>query len=213
MRKEDYIKKYGIEGWEHHLAISREWNKKNKQKHINATIECRRKKPEYYKAKSDENNIKYAELKKQWKQKHSIKDNYKNRPILKHLKTTLTRKFKKYCCDALCQIENYYIALQDNFEGWCIHHRLELHPDGSVRYTANSLKKLNLYYNRPFNELIFLRNDEHSSIHTKNVLFDGISKRKSKYVDTSLITVNSSDNIKEYLRQYNHLRWKEEKHG
>lgn len=205
MNKEEYIKRYGIEGWEHHLVISREWNKRNKERHKNSTLECRRKNPEYYKVKSDENNIKYSELKKRWRQEHSIKINYKNRPILKYLKNTITRKFKKYCCDALCQVENYYIALQDNFKGWCIHHRLELHPDGSVRYTSKSLKELDLYYNRPFTELIFLRNGEHTRLHKLN------SKYGSKYIDTNEITVNSVDNNKEYLRQYNHLRWEKEK--
>lgn len=166
MNKQEYIDKYGEDAWEHHLAISREWTKKNKQKHIDATIKCRKQKPEYYKTKSDENNIKYAELKKNWTKEHRIQINAKYRPTLKKLKTTITRKFKKYCCDGLCQIENYYIALQDNFEGWCIHHRLELHPDYSIRFKADSLKKLDLYYNRPASELIFLKNSEHTRIHT-----------------------------------------------
>lgn len=167
MTKTEYIKKYGIEAWEHHLAISREWTKKNKQKHIDATIKCRNQKPEYYKAKSDENNIKYAELKRKWAKEHRIQTNAKYRPELKHKhKKTISGKFKKYCCDALCQVENYYIALQDNFEGWCIHHRLELHPDRSLRFTKKSLQDLNLYYNRPANELIFLTNSEHTIIHS-----------------------------------------------
>ena len=75
-------------------------------------------------------------------------------------------KFKKYCSDALCKIENYYIALEDDFNGWCIHHRLELHPDYSIRYKADSLKKLDLYYNRPARELIFLPHAEHTRIHS-----------------------------------------------
>lgn len=36
MRKEDYIKRYGEAAWEHHLIVSREWIKKNKQKTVNS---------------------------------------------------------------------------------------------------------------------------------------------------------------------------------
>lgn len=64
-------------------------------------------------------------------------------------------------------IENYELAKSDNFEGWCIHHRLELHPDGSVRYTCRSLIKLDLYFNRPATELIYMRIANHSLLHNK----------------------------------------------
>lgn len=200
MTKEEFIQKRGIEAWERHLEVSRLWTSKNKERHVQATRTCRKKKPEYYKRKSDMDNIKYADLKSKWKKEHSIKLNAKYRPELKHNRATITGKFKKYCNDAICLIENYYIALQDNFKGWCIHHRLELHPDYSVRFTSVSLKKLNLYYNRPARELIFLRTEEHSSMHHLN------RKRGSKYVDTNKISVNSLT-PKEYHRQYSKLRW------
>ena len=205
MKKDEFIAKYGEEAWEHHLIVSREWIKKNKQKHVDATIKCRKQKPEYYKKCSDENNVKYAELKKNWSKEHRIQINAKYRPELKrkHNKT-ISGKFKKYCSDALCKIENYYIALEDDFNGWCIHHRLELHPDNSIRYTQKSLKELNLYFNRPANELIFLRNEEHTKLHHLN------SKHGSKYIDTNEITVNSVDNRKEYLHQYNQIRWRKQ---
>lgn len=62
-------------------------------------------------------------------------------------------------------IENYELAKADNFKGWDCHHRLELHPDGSLRYTRQSLKDLDLYFNRPASELIFLTHSEHARIH------------------------------------------------
>lgn len=206
MKKDEYIAKYGEDAWQRHLAVSREWNKNNKQKHIDATRNCRKQKPEYYKKVSDMNNIKYAELKRKWKEEHRIKINSKYRPELKRNCQTITSKFRKYCNDAICLIENYYIALQDNFKGWDCHHRLELHPDGSVRFTHYSLKKLNLYYNRPASELIFLRSEEHTRLHHLN------KKHGSKYIDTNQITVKPQQNLKEYMRQYNMLR-KENKNG
>ena len=64
-------------------------------------------------------------------------------------------------------IENYELAVKDNFKGWEIHHRLELHPDGTVRFSRHSLIKLNLYYNRPSSELIWLTSSEHRRMHSK----------------------------------------------
>ena len=63
-------------------------------------------------------------------------------------------------------IENYDKAKADNFRGWDCHHRLELHPDCSLRFTRKSLQVLDLYYNRPANELIFLTRSEHAKLHS-----------------------------------------------
>ena len=65
-------------------------------------------------------------------------------------------------------IENYEKAKADNFIGWDCHHRLELHPDGSLRFTRQSLKNLGLYLNRPASELIFLSHSEHAKLHGKS---------------------------------------------
>ena len=67
--------------------------------------------------------------------------------------------FEKYCKDYK-NIENYERAKADNFICWCCHHRLETHnSDGKIREVdilAAELKALNMYYNRPASELIFL---------------------------------------------------------
>lgn len=63
------------------------------------------------------------------------------------------------------QIENYELAKADDFKGWVIHHRIELHSDCSLRYSVESLIKLDLYYNRPPNELIWLKRNEHARMH------------------------------------------------
>ena len=76
--------------------------------------------------------------------------------------------FKYYCKDYQ-NIENYEKALADNFKNWEVHHRLETHTsDGERRLvdiTADELKALDMYYNRPADELIFLTIYEHSSLH------------------------------------------------
>lgn len=75
-----------------------------------------------------------------------------------------------YCIsEEIEQIENYKLAKKDNFDGWHIHHRLETHnSDGEkrlVNLSKDELIALEMYYNRPANELIFLTASEHRKIH------------------------------------------------
>ena len=76
--------------------------------------------------------------------------------------------YKQYCKD-FENIENYEKAKADNFVGWDCHHRLETHnSDGERRLvdiTRRELLALDMYYNRPSSELIFLARSEHKSLH------------------------------------------------
>ena len=74
------------------------------------------------------------------------------------------RNLKSYCSEQLELIDNYQQAKADDFEGWCIHHRLEIQPDGT-RVSAQELKDNGLYYDRPANELVFVRKPEHHRLH------------------------------------------------
>lgn len=78
----------------------------------------------------------------------------------------LTR-VKSYCRDDISKIENYELAKADNFVGWECHHRNELTVNGEFAHTAAELKQMNMYYNRPYFELIFLRRTEHCKLHTR----------------------------------------------
>ena len=70
-------------------------------------------------------------------------------------------------------MENYTLALADNFRGWQRHHRLETHnSDGEKRLVEISpaeLKALGMYYNRPAKELIWVTNAEHINLHRQVV--------------------------------------------
>ena len=80
---------------------------------------------------------------------------------------------KSYCSESLELVENYQQAKADNFAGWCIHHRLEIQPDGT-RMSRQELKDKDLYYGRPASELIFMRRPEHKRLHwIGNKLFFG----------------------------------------
>ena len=71
-------------------------------------------------------------------------------------------------------VENYDKAASDKTQKWDLHHRLETHfSDGSERpsnafLSRNELIALDMYYNRPPEELIFLSRSEHNRLHSKN---------------------------------------------
>lgn len=74
-------------------------------------------------------------------------------------------------CENYKSIENYDKAIADDSQTWICHHRLETHnSDGKPRMAALSsaeLKALDMYFNRPPEELIFVTKSEHAKIHGK----------------------------------------------
>ena len=93
----------------------------------------------------------------------------------------MSHNFERYCKDYK-NIENYDKAKADNFIGWCCHHRLETWTsDGERRLVDIStaeLKALNMYYNRPSSELIFMKHGEHSILHKKGRYLSEEHKKK-----------------------------------
>ena len=75
---------------------------------------------------------------------------------------TQKRSTWNYCAEDLSKIENYNEAIKDNLRGWQIHHKLETRGFG---YTKKELIALGLYYNRPAEELVFLKQSEHLKLH------------------------------------------------
>lgn len=90
----------------------------------------------------------------------------------------------KNLCKTAELIENYEKAAADNFNGWDCHHRLETHfSDGTPRpkkaqLSAKELKALDMYFDRPPEELIFLTHGEHSSLHNSKRILTNITKEK-----------------------------------
>lgn len=91
----------------------------------------------------------------------------------------MTYTQQQYCKDDISKIENYELAKADNFKGWHIHHRLELTLDGEFAHTPEDLKRMGMYYNRPYFELIFLTKSEHQRIHAQNRSNSTLNKMKS----------------------------------
>ena len=95
---------------------------------------------------------------------------------------------KKFCCEDLSLIENYYKAIADATQTWHCHHRGEVLPCG--RFSVSDLKKFGLYFNRPASELIFLTHSEHRSLHLKGV---PLSEDHKKAISDSLKGVHRPD--------------------
>lgn len=74
---------------------------------------------------------------------------------------------KWFCRDDISKIENYDKAIADPTQTWHCHHRLELTLDGEFALTPEQLKIHDMYYHRPYYELIFLTPAEHIRIHHK----------------------------------------------
>lgn len=75
---------------------------------------------------------------------------------------------QKYCKDDISKIENYDKAFADPAQTWVIHHRLEMTLDGEFAHTPEDLKRMDMYYNRPYFELIFLTKAEHRRLHMED---------------------------------------------
>ena len=93
----------------------------------------------------------------------------------------MKHNFKYYCKDYK-NIENYEKAKADNFKGWCIHHRLQTWTSEGERravdITAAELQALGMYWNRPPEELIFLTESEHTTLHNKGHKHSEETKKK-----------------------------------
>lgn len=79
----------------------------------------------------------------------------------------------KYClCRTPELIENYERAIADTTQTWECHHRLETHnSDGERRLvdiSRDELIALDMYYDRPPEELIFMTRLEHIRLHNPN---------------------------------------------
>lgn len=90
------------------------------------------------------------------------------------------KSIKRYCCEDISLIENYEIAVNDKSNKYVLHHK------NGLIIPYYKLKELDLYYNRPAVELIFLTQFEHKQIHalyrsteTRNKISNALKGRKS----------------------------------
>ena len=72
---------------------------------------------------------------------------------------------KRYCSEEISLIENYQEAISDQTRTWEIHHRRECDENGRTLFTCKQLVEMNLYFNRPAEELIFVTKSMHMKLH------------------------------------------------
>lgn len=72
---------------------------------------------------------------------------------------------KCFCSEDISLIENYQAAIADKEKMWDIHHRRECDEEGRTLLTKKQLIEMNLYFNRPADELIFVTRSTHLKIH------------------------------------------------
>ena len=94
----------------------------------------------------------------------------------------MKRNYYKCYCENYQDIENYEAAKADNFKGWQCHHRLETHNSDGERRLVDITKKeliaLDMYFNRPAKELIFIRTVEHRRLHREGHSHSEDTKQK-----------------------------------
>lgn len=80
----------------------------------------------------------------------------------------LRRSALRFCKDSIEKIPGYLDAVNSS-EPYDLHHVLELTMDGAIARTVDELKRMGMYFKRPYFELIFLPKREHSRIHNMGV--------------------------------------------
>lgn len=152
MNKIEFIERYGEEAYRKHLEQQKQYYQQNKE-------EVKEQKKQHYQQHREEKK-QYYQQNKEEKREHYKQYQRKHNQMFAYC---ITEEWE--------QIENYELAKESNFKGWHIHHRLETHnSDGEkrlVNISREELIALDMYYNRPASELIFLTASEHIKLHRK----------------------------------------------
>lgn len=156
MTKAEIIERYGIEEYQRRLNQARNHQKsKDFIEKRNIRMKKRYAEDEDYRLKVNKRNREYNKL-------------HYNKEISS--KRTVMWNRNKYVKDGRIDlIENYELAKSDNFVGWDIHHRLELTINDEYAHSKDELIRLNMYYDRPYFELIWLPGSVHQTLHMKAI--------------------------------------------
>lgn len=131
---------------------------------------------------------------------------------------------KRVCKDDPSLIENYDKAINDDTQMWVLHHRLELTLDGEYAHSKEELIRLDMYYHRPYYELIFLTKSDHQILHahdkyrktlSRSQLGHIVSNETCKKISSAQIGKKLSDEHKEKLSKAHKgkIPWNKGKRG
>lgn len=108
-------------------------------------------------------------------------------------------KAKYYCCEDISLIENYDEAIKSS-EKWECHHKLGLNK------SKQELIDMDLYYERPASELIFIKQSEHRALHNSILKSGNIHWNKGK------IGIYSEETKKSMGVKKGNVPWNKDKH-
>ena len=187
MTKKEIIEKYGEEEYRKYIEEKKQYYQQHREEIKQHYQQHREEKKQYQKQYREQHKEEIKQYQKQYKRQYREQHIEEYREEMKQYyqqhREEYREKMKQYgrksrAMFAYCipeqieQIENYKLAKAYNFNGWHIHHRLETHnSDGEkrlVNLSREELIALDMYYNRPANELVFLTASEHMKLHRNN---------------------------------------------
>ena len=104
---------------------------------------------------------------------------------------------KRFCSEDISLIENYHEAIVDQTKMWDTHHRRECDDEGRTIFTKKQLIEMNLYYNRPASELMFVTRSMHNKIH-REMRYEGGKKNAIKSSIPILQFAKDGELVKEW---------------
>lgn len=110
----------------------------------------------------------------------------------------ISPRARQFCCEKVSEIENYDRAIADYRRTWHCHHRRET-PEEGISVSKEELKKKNLYYNRPADELIFLTPEEHLLLH------QGYMRSKKRNMEERNCKINGVVSFADFLNAKNRI--------
>ena len=122
-------------------------------------------------------------------------------------------RVKQFCKDDYTKIKNYDKAMADTEHTWECHHILELTLDNEYAHSRAELIRFNMYYKRPYFELIFLPCSEHVRLHATN-RSASVRKKISEFCRKNWTGRKHSKETKEKMSRtrMNHEGWNAGKH-
>lgn len=121
-------------------------------------------------------------------------------------------RVKQFCKDDYTKIKNYDLAIADKEQTWHCHHVLELTLDNEYAHSRDDLKRMDMYYNRPYFELIFLTPKEHKKLHNSHIS-ESTRKLLSKHCTETWTGRKHTDSTKDKMSKsrMNHAGWNAKK--
>ena len=182
MTKKEFIDRYGKEAYQRRLEYQKQHYHQHREERKQYREQHREERKQYQKQYNHQYREEYKQYQKQYREQHREERKQYQKQYREQHREQHREEKKQWCRKhismfAYCipeqieQIENYQFAKKDNFDGWNIHHRLETHTSDGEKRLVNLSKAeliaLDMYYNRPANELVFLTKSEHTSLHNR----------------------------------------------